>query len=275
MLMERNSYKVIKKINEGSFGEIFQVRGSAMNDYFALKHITFFGNVSDQKYIMNEISALSNLKHENIILLHTVIVKHQEVNIFMEFADNGNLMDYVSYQKKVENTTIFNIFIQILKGVNYCHEQFIAHKDLTPSNVLLTCNMTVKLADFGLSMPCRTSDGKHLLCNDFLGNKLYLAPEVIRQCVHDAMLADVWSIGVLLYFILFSCVPFRGDDDEILIQQQTISNYLLKVRAESLVPELFINTILKLLKITSTDRMNISSALQSWQICKLISTGNF
>ena len=113
--MERNSYKVIGKISDGGFGEIFKVKSLKSNELLALKHIKYRGSFSDQNYIKNEISSLSSLNHENIISFCDVIVKSREVNIIMEYADGGNLEEYVCRLKKLQTSVISDIFIQILQ----------------------------------------------------------------------------------------------------------------------------------------------------------------
>ncbi|CAG2225845.1 NUAK [Mytilus edulis] len=178
--MERKTYKVICKISDGGFGEIYKVSSPSTNEILVLKHLKFKGNLNEQTYIKNEIASLSSLRHENIISFREVLVKSEEVNIIMEYADGGNLEDFISEHKTLCNTLVVDIFIQILKAVDFCHQNYIAHRDITPSNVLLLRNRTIKLADFGISMKCMSSAGQPLLCDDFLGNKLYCAPEVIR-----------------------------------------------------------------------------------------------
>ncbi|CAC5373247.1 NUAK [Mytilus coruscus] len=256
--MERKTYKVICKISDGGFGEIYKVNSPSTNEILVLKHLKFRGNLNEQTYIKNEISSLSSLRHENIISFREVLVKSEEVNIIMEYADGGNLEDFVSEHKPVCNTLVVDIFIQILKAVEFCHQNNIAHRDITPSNVLILRNRTIKLADFGLSMKCMSSSGQPLLCDDFLGNKLFSAPEVIRGVVHDAILADLWSLGVLLYFIIFTRVPFTGYDEEILVQQQTIGNTI----TTSLCIDLFQCTFLHFLKIFPCDRTRVSTVGQ-------------
>ncbi|XP_071132886.1 uncharacterized protein [Mytilus edulis] len=157
----------------------------------------FRGNLNEQTYIKNEIASLSCRRHENIISFREVLVKSEEVNILMEYADGGNLEDLISEHKTLCKTLIVDIFIQILKAVDFCHKNYIAHKDITPSNVLLLRNRTIKLADVGISMKYMSSAGQPLLCDDFLGNKLYCAPEVIRGIVHDVILADLSNLCVL------------------------------------------------------------------------------
>ncbi|XP_052072057.1 NUAK family SNF1-like kinase 2 [Mytilus californianus] len=258
--MERKTYKVICKISDGGFGEIYKVSSPSTNEILVLKHLKFRGNLNEQTYIKNEIYSLSSLRHENIISFREVVVKSEEVNIIMEYADGGNLEDFVSEHKTICNTLVVDIFIQILKAVEFCHQNSIAHRDITPSNVLILRNRTIKLADFGLSMKCMSTADQPLLCDDFLGNRLFSAPEVLRGIVHDAILADLWNLGVLLYFIMFTRTPFTGYDEEILIQQQTIGNTI----TTSHCIDLFQRTLLNFLKIIPCDRTCVSTVLHSW-----------
>ncbi|CAG2220877.1 NUAK [Mytilus edulis] len=258
--MERKTYKVIGKISDGGFGEIYKVSSPTTDEILVLKHLKFRGNLNEQTYIKNEIASLSSLRHENIISFREVLVKSEEVNIIMEYADGGNLEDFISEHKTLCNTLVVDIFIQILKAVDFCHQNNIAHRDITPSNVLLLRNRTIKLADFGISMKCMSSAGQPLLCGDFLGNKLFCAPEVIRGIVHDAILADLWNLGVLLFFIIFTKVPFTGYDEEILVQQQTIGNTITTSHCINL----FQTTLLDLLKIIPCERTCVSKVLHSW-----------
>ncbi|XP_063447009.1 NUAK family SNF1-like kinase 2, partial [Mytilus trossulus] len=259
-LLNGKKNKVIGKISDGGFGEIYKVSSPTTDKILVLKHLKFRGNLNEQTYIKNEIASLSSLGHENIISFREVLMKSEEVNIIMEYADGGNLEDFISEHKTLCNTLVLDIFIQILKAVDFCHQNYIAHRDITPSNVLLLRKRTIKLADFGISMKCMSSAGQPLLCDDFLGNKLYCAPEVIRGIVHDAILADLWNLGVLLYFILFTKVPFCGYDEEILVQQQTIGNTITTSRCINL----FQTTLLDFLKIIPSDRTCVSKVLHSW-----------
>uniref|UniRef100_A0A8W8N4L2 Protein kinase domain-containing protein n=1 Tax=Magallana gigas TaxID=29159 RepID=A0A8W8N4L2_MAGGI len=107
----------------------------------------------------------------------------------------------------------------LLSAVDFCHRNNIAHRDITPCNILLTNKMSVRLADFGLSVPCRDSEGRVILCDDYLGHIHYSAPEVLKKTPYDPLLSDIWSVGVVLYFMIHANVPFTGDEEEIIFQQ--------------------------------------------------------
>ncbi len=68
----------------------------------------------------------------------------------MEFAENGNLMEYVTTSPLSEQATVF-YFKQILSAITYLHSEGVCHRDLKPENILFDSDYTLKLADFGLA----------------------------------------------------------------------------------------------------------------------------
>ena len=216
--MEEDAYIILNKINEGAFGGIFAVHSLADRKIYAMKQISFRGDISCDTYIKNEMKHLSILKHSNIIQLKDIIVRENTVNLIMDFAENGNLEDYI-LDHKPRDQEICKLFHQIVAAVNFCHLNGIAHRDVTPCNILITKDTSVRLADFGLSVLCRDSEGQVIFCDDYLGHIHYSAPEVLKKTPYDPFLADMWSLGVVLYFMIHSNVPFTGDEDNILSQE--------------------------------------------------------
>ena len=92
----------------------------------------------------------------------------------------------------------------------------ISHRDLKIENILLDGGNNVKIADFGLSVFCSHDDailneGPNLN-HTTVGTMSYMAPEVLKNEGYDGTLADVWSCGVILFFILTGRKPFENDD---------------------------------------------------------------
>lgn len=216
--MDDHAYAIQHKIDDGAFGEVLCVKDTKTNQILAMKQILYRGDISKDPYIMNEIYSLSHLHHENVIKLMDVIITDKSVNLIMELAENGNLETFIQ-NNPLAFDQLSHIFFQLLSAVDFCHRNNIAHRDITPCNILLTSKTIVRLADFGLSVPCRDSEGHVILCDDYMGHLHYSAPEVLKKTPYDPLLSDMWSVGVVLYFMVYARVPFVGDEEFILSQE--------------------------------------------------------
>lgn len=220
--MDENAYVIQHKIDDGAFGEVLCVKDTKTNKIVAMKQILYRGDISNDPFIMNEIYSLSHLNHKNVIKLLDIIITDNSVNLIMELAENGNLETFIE-SRLLAVDQLSQIFIQLLSAVDFCHLNRIAHRDITPCNILLTNKTSVRLADFGLSVPCRDSEGQVILCDDYLGHLHYSAPEVLKKTPYDPLLSDMWSVGIVLYFMVNADVPFTGDEEDI-VSQQTNDN---------------------------------------------------
>lgn len=104
----------------------------------------------------------------------------------------------------------------------------IAHRDIKCENVLLTTNCNAKLADFGFARYVTDMSGKRVLSDTFCGSLLYAAPEILRGSPYNPKIADLWSLGVILYIILNKAMPF--DDTNLVRLYELQSNRRWKFR---------------------------------------------
>lgn len=249
----------MEQFGEGGFGEIYFVKQG--RKLYALKQIRYRGNVKDDPYILGEIQSLSILKHDNIIKLHDVVITPREVNIIMEYADGGNLETFVQEHGILFESLIHDFYHQILCGVSYCHDKGYAHRDLTPSNILITQEGVIKLADFGLAMKARDQKGKVILCHDYLGNNSYLSPEILSELPYDPILSDIWSLGITLYFLLYGTEPYKGTMEDVLHQQEHIP--LFPKTKISHLSEKFQHLVIFILQRTPEKRPSVKDIIEN------------
>lgn len=156
-----------------------------------------------------EISILRELNHENVVQFKDVFETRNELQIVTELCDGGELFERISRKGSYSEKEAAAIFAQLLQGIAYMHEKEIIHCDLKPDNFLFkdkTETSTIKIIDFGMSkrLP-RHKEKLNALC----GTPYYTAPEILAKKYSHA--ADLWSLGVVLFVMLFGYPPFYVD----------------------------------------------------------------
>uniref|UniRef100_A0A183CSB0 Protein kinase domain-containing protein n=1 Tax=Globodera pallida TaxID=36090 RepID=A0A183CSB0_GLOPA len=134
-------------------------------------------NKQDLVRIRREIRIMSMLNHPNIIQIYEVFENKDKIILVMEYANGGELYDYVSKNGSLPEAEARRIFRQITSAVLYCHKNKVAHRDLKLENILLDARNNAKIADFGLS---NYFGQRHKLLNTFCGSPLYASPEIIN-----------------------------------------------------------------------------------------------
>ncbi|XP_046560291.1 NUAK family SNF1-like kinase 1 [Haliotis rubra] len=256
-------YTIVKEIDYGAFSNVFKITQVCSGGTFALKKIQSSCPVEEDEYIFNEIQCLLKLRHRHIIQMKSLVLTEHVACIIMEYASLGNLQQYVKEQDLLSNNHVLNIFGQLLSATSYCHSCHIAHRDLNPSNVLLISSTFVKLGDFGQAFACNDDDGRPRLCNEYLGQGPYLAPEVLIGAPYDPKPSDVWSLGCALFFICFRDKPFSGSQKSILAKQLE-QGFCVPAIPEVTRPTLFSSTMYDMCCVDVGDRHTIDCVSQQW-----------
>lgn len=217
-VLSRKGIFLQRLLGEGAFGKVFEVELVNEKNNFAAKLVDCERLYSAQARIdyinlKREVNILQKLKHRNIISLHSVVNISCYVVIMMELCD-CSLKDFLAEKGAAAEGHAMAIFQQCVSGVSYIHSLDIAHRDIKPANILQS-DMNVKLADFNIAMECRDKDtGQQILATDYCGSPGYTAPEVLRHLPYDAITADVWSLGILLYQLLTNRLPTQSWKNE-------------------------------------------------------------
>ena len=196
------------EISSGSYGRVFLAKNNKNNEVCAIKIIDknkIFKMYGNLEIIYNEIGIHSRLNHKNIIKLYNIYEDKKQIKLIMEYAINGNLYEKIKKEKiGFSEKKTFKYFIQILNAINFLHKNNIIHRDIKPENILIDKNDNLKLCDFGWSKEINI--GKR---STFCGTVEYMAPEIIDNENYDFSV-DIWSLGILLYEMLFGYSPFRA-----------------------------------------------------------------
>lgn len=122
-----------------------------------------------------------------------------------EYCNGGTLEDMIKKEGVLSEAKALNIFRQLLEAFKVLNEYKIIHRDTKPENILFH-NGVVKLADFGF---CKGLDSETDMTATMLGSPIYMAPEVLKGEPYTNKI-DIWSLGAVLYEMLFGVCPFES-----------------------------------------------------------------
>lgn len=224
-----------ERIGEGGFAEVILMRrkGGARNDYYAVKQFRGPQDGETTKDYINKIkseySINNSCHHENIIKCVRLCNSAEQWSQVMEFCEGGSLYDIIHQKLLKDMDSIYCVFKQLLRGVNYLHSHGIAHRDIKPENLLLTRQGCLKIIDFGLSEvfsglhpgirgggQCGVEMGAVRLSSPALyGSEPYKSHEVEEAKVNfDPRGLDVWSCAIMLMVMIFGRHPWVRANEE-------------------------------------------------------------
>ena len=188
-------YKIIKKIGEGGYGEVYLIEKGS--EKYVLKKIKSKLTEEDINEYNKIINILYKINNKNIIKYYKTFREKDSLNILMEYGGDNNLEKFIKkYKEKneliVENI-IRDIIIQICFGLKEIHKNKIIHRDLTPDNIFVDDNNQIKIGDFGISK---------ILINKYTTKKIgkyhYFAPEIEKGEKYNNKI-DIYSLGCIIY----------------------------------------------------------------------------
>ncbi|CAF1150990.1 unnamed protein product [Adineta steineri] len=195
-----NEWKLIKELGDGAFGKVYQAYNEQNKQYAAVKIIDDCTDDELPEHLV-EVDILTDCNHKNIIKLYDTYLFETKLYIFLEYCTYG-AVDYImtTLEHGLDEKQIRFIGYQVLEALDYLHtQQFVIHRDIKASNILLTQTGQVKLADFGVSAKNSHANQKR---NDYIGTVYWMAPEVFFCEANTDMSydfrVDIWSFGITL-----------------------------------------------------------------------------
>lgn len=161
---------------------------------------------------------MKELKHENIVSLHDVIHTENKLMLVFEYMDKDlkKFMDARGERGALDAPTIKSFMWQLLKGITFCHDNRVLHRDLKPQNLLINAKGQLKLADFGLArafgIPVNTFSNEVVTL-------WYRAPDVLLGSRTYNTSIDIWSAGCIMAEMYTGRPLFPGTTNEDQLQK--------------------------------------------------------
>jgi serine/threonine protein kinase/tetratricopeptide (TPR) repeat protein len=202
-------YHIVRKIDEGGMGEVYEALDKTLQRTVALKFLSprLTGDPTARKQFIREARAASKLDHPNICTIYEVDeTEDDNLYISMAYYDGETLRARLE-KGAVKLDDALDILIPVARGLARAHAEEIVHRDIKPSNIFLVSDGQVKILDFGLAK-LATESGEVSMAA--AGTVLYMSPEQVMAEGVDQR-TDIWSFGVVLYEMLTGRPPFRGN----------------------------------------------------------------
>lgn len=220
--VESTELEYQKKLGSGSFGEVYSA--SWKKTPVAVKILS--SHLEDKQEFKSEYDFLQKLSHPNIVQFYG-IVTDVKVGIVLELMEDSLEKYNISNTPKEQ---CLKFVMDVARGLHYLHGKKIIHRNMKPSNLLLTKSKQVKISDFGLS--CFQYDPiQYYKMSREPENYRYMAPEVIKGEPYNTSV-DIFSLGVIMY-ALMEDVPYKNLTITEIIVASTEKKYIPKVKSKS------------------------------------------
>lgn len=212
-------YEAVQKLGEGAFGVAHLVKDKLTGEDRVLKTINKRRSQVPPAELEREIRNMKACDHPHIVRLLEYYEDYENIYLIMERAAGGELQQVLQVQnsasRHLPERWVATVLKQCLQAINYVHSKGIIHKDLKSENILLLfeCNVNdpksvphAVIIDLGIGELFTARLGRRARCSVVAGTPTHMAPEVWRG--NFGPVADVWSLGVVLFELLSGEVPF-------------------------------------------------------------------
>lgn len=275
------NYLLLKVIGQGATATVYQGINIQTSTLVAIKAISTLKLEKGTSFLsfQKEINLIKDLNHPNII---KIIGKEKTTNniyIILEYANGGNLFDYLSNTLKTTSYPLSEVHVQkiirqLICGLEYLHQKNIIHRDIKLENILINFNehsnilekgrdpiivsidhtsldneFTIKIADFGFARELQNGCVAQTMC----GTPITMAPDIFANHQYNSRV-DLWSLGAITYELIVGRPPFYSTNSKQLFQEVTKGKYSFPHQLKSSIEAIsFIN---KLLQFNPDNRMS-------------------
>ena len=217
-LADHPDYKILRELGRGGMGVVYLAENTLMGRLEVLKvvggHLVNRPAVRDR--FLREIQSAAKLQHKNIVTAYSAIRLSDAIVLAMEYVEGEDLSQLVKSGGPLPVAHACNFVYQAALGLQHAHDEGLVHRDIKPHNLILAREgkkAIVKVLDFGLAKVTseKPTDSGLTSEGQMLGTPDYIAPEQILDAQSADIRADIYSLGVTLYYLLTGHPPFKAN----------------------------------------------------------------
>jgi hypothetical protein len=205
-------FKLLALLGQGAMGRVFRAEDVQLQRQVALKVLPLQFKFGDKmiglEQFVREARSAASLDHPGVVQVYEVNETREVFYIAMELVEGGNLRDLVKAHGPLDVLRACQLGAEAAEALGHAHQMGIVHRDVKPSNLMLSRGGRCKLTDFGLARIDDPGD-TFSLGTEAVGTPLYMPPEVARGTAAEPA-SDVYSLGATLCFLLCGRSPFQG-----------------------------------------------------------------
>src|SRR5579862_1261755 len=210
-------YEILEELGHGAMGTVYRAKDPAMDRVVALKTIISLVLASEQgsefrERFHREARAAGKLAHPGIVAVFDVGEHEGLPFLVMEFINGRTLADAAKKGERLTLDRVCEVGQQIAEALGHAHQHGVVHRDIKPANILLTSHEVYgierpKITDFGVA---KLAAGHTTMTGQILGTPAFMPPEQFTGAPIDGR-ADIFSLGVVLYWLATGEQPFPGE----------------------------------------------------------------
>lgn len=261
-----DKFEVQRGLGQGTFGGTYLARDLLLDRSVVLKELLpqWRDDADATSRFVKEAKIVANLRHPNIVDLYGVERWGSGLLLVMEYADGGSLAQLVRERGRLPEKDALKLADEVLAALEAVHARGILHRDVKPSNILLTREKSVRLADFGIAYAPSfgATVGERAPGTSHPGSLPFMAPEQVEGRELDAR-ADLYAVGATLYYVVVGApyVDLSGKTQESM--RRAVLHDPPRLPVEGLSPEL--NAVLtKALAKRPQDRFASAAEMRKW-----------
>lgn len=236
-------YEIHKLIGRGSMGMVYRGYDPYADRQVALK-LALSDSLNNKeagnryrKMFFNEAHTAGMLKHPNIIEILDAGAEEETCYIVMELIDGSDtLKNYCKPDNLLPIEQVIEIVFKCAKALDYAHRQGIIHRDIKPTNILLSKDNNVKIGDFSIAH-VDSDETTNTLPMGFVGSPRYMSPEQVQEDTINNQ-TDIFSLGIVMYELLTGRHPFFAESFSRLIHKVINEKHLPLSSHRSDIPEI-------------------------------------